>query len=132
MNRNNVIFGVGVVGILALLLLVIGSAWIGFTVENSCEQARRIVQSDDCVNALSTVVVDETQSYRVRNDAVWALGQLGDERALPALETLYTGEIPDREPLDETLSQYELKKAIALLKGGWNGSVIFRMWKLGR
>jgi len=52
-----------------------------------------------------------------RNHAIWALGQLGDKRALPSLEKLYTG-----EPCDHSkyVCQYELKKAIKLCRGGLN------------
>jgi hypothetical protein len=57
---------------------------------------------------------------RHRNSAIWALGQLGDGRALPALERYYMGIIPDREPFDEMISQYELNKALHLAKGGTN------------
>jgi hypothetical protein len=61
------------------------------------------------------------------------LGELGDSRALPTLKSLYTGNIPERESLYKTISQYELKKAIALTSGEpnitafiWrNGSFLF-------
>jgi hypothetical protein len=48
------------------------------------------------------------------------LGEFGGSRALPVLQKYYTGNIPDREPLDEMISQYELKKAIELASGGPN------------
>jgi hypothetical protein len=34
----------------------------------------------------------------VNDSAIWALGQLGDDRALQMLEHFYTGDIPDRAP----------------------------------
>lgn len=52
--------------------------------------------------------------------AVWALGQIGDARALPVLQEYYTGNIPPRESPERVISRYELKKAIHLLRGGWN------------
>jgi hypothetical protein len=46
---------------------------------------------------------------------------------LPVLEKYYTGDIPDREPLDRMISQYELKKAIDLASGGTN--VASLLWR---
>lgn len=52
--------------------------------------------------------------------AVWALGQIGDARALPVLQKYCTGNTPPRESPERVISRYELKKAIHLLRGGWN------------
>lgn len=132
MKRNTLIFGGGVLAVIALLVLVISSVWIGFTVEETCARAEERYRTENCVTALTTQVTDEDQSFAARNDAVWALGQLGDEAALPVLQSLYTGEIPAREPWNETMSQYELRKAIHLLQGGWNVTVPLRMFRFGR
>jgi hypothetical protein len=86
---------IGAVGLsIMLLFFMIGCSWIGYEVKIACEGAR--------------------------NRAIWALGQLGDERALLVFEKYYTGEIPEREPLSEVISQYELKKAIKMAEGGVN------------
>jgi hypothetical protein len=106
--------------------LVITCTWIGYGVKENCQEAQEQYEGD-CVEALVQLVEDESNPYGERNSAVWSLGQLGDPRALPALERLYTGEIPDREPWDDTLSQYELKKALKLLRGGFNISAI--VWR---
>ncbi|HQM15819.1 MAG TPA: hypothetical protein PLM16_01280 [Candidatus Woesebacteria bacterium] len=45
---------------------------------------------------------------------------MGDKRAKSVLDKYYTGVIPDREPLDDTISQFELEKAIKLFNGGTN------------
>jgi HEAT repeat protein len=78
---------------------------------------------------LIRLLQDENRGYRARNDAIWALGQLGDSRALPVFERLYTGDIPPREPLDKGISQYELRKAVNLVCGGTNMTAIF--WRYG-
>lgn len=101
------------------LLIVIAATWIGYEVKKNCKHAQNKF-SGDCVEALSQMVRDDTQSFTTRNDAVWSLGQLGDPRALPVLEASFTGNIPDREPYNEVLSQYELRKAIHLAKGSTN------------
>ncbi len=102
------------------------SFWIGFFVMKQCHMARANFRGD-CVESLSQVIDDESKNIRQRNDAIWALGQFGDRRALSVLEKYYTGKIPPREPLDKTLSQYELRKALNLAKGGVNFPAI--VWR---
>lgn len=104
---------------LAIVLCCAVIIWIGYEVVSACRSAQQQYEGD-CVEALASVVRDEGQSFTARNDAIWALGQLGDARALPTLEEFYSGEMPEREPWDKTLSQYELQKALALLQGGSN------------
>ena len=113
---------------IVLLIFVIGVTWIGFDVKSQCQQARR-EYGGDCTEALIHLVHDDTRGFRIRNAAIWALGQLGDGRALPVLQSLYTGKIPPREPLDAGISQYELRKAVALAGGGQNPLAIF--WRHG-
>ena len=110
-----------------LLFFFITDVWIGHEAKRLCQEAKWEYGKTDlpagkagCVEALIATLDDEHQGYRTRNHAIWALGQFGDSRALPVLQKYYTGNIPDREPLDETISQYELKKAVNLANGGLN------------
>jgi hypothetical protein len=121
-------YAAAVVICITLLFFVIGVTWIGFDVKSQCQQARR-EYGGDCTEALIRLVEDDTRGFRVRNEAIWALGQLGDGRALPVLQQLYTGNIPPREPLDAGISQYELRKAVALTGGGQNPLALF--WRHG-
>ena len=73
----------------------------------------------DRIEALISYVKNENHSLRQRNRAVWALGQIGDERALPVLEKSYTGGPCDH---DNCLCQRELEKAIKLCKGSFNAT----------
>lgn len=126
------IFYVATIGFSILLLLfVVCCTWIGYEVKNTCQEAQRKygTERQDCVTALIDVLNDEHQSFRSRNDAIWALGQLGDSRALATLQNFYTGTIPPREPLDKVISQYELKKAINLTSGGPNITAF--IWRKG-
>ncbi len=107
-----------------LLFFVICCAWIGYDVKAQCRTAKSIY-GKDCVESLMLFVDDKNQDFRSRNSAIWALGQLGDQRALRVLNKYYTGKIPAREPLGKTISQYELKKAVELARGGLNITVIF-------
>ena len=125
----NKFFYLFVIGIsLFLLFFVITCTWIGYSVKSKCLEAKADY-GGNCTDSLISLLQDDTQSYRSRNSAIWALGQLGDQSALPVLESFYTGNIPDREPINSTISQYELKKAINLLTGGTNLTAIF--WRYG-
>jgi len=107
-----------------LLFFVITCTWIGFDVKSQCERAED-KYGKDCVESLIMLLDNENEDFRDRNTAIWALGEMGDTRALPVLEKYYTGEIPEREPLNKVISQYELKKALSLTRGGVNLTAIF-------
>lgn len=113
-----------------LLLFFIANIWIGHEVKRLCQEAKWEYRTSDCLRALTEQLDDENQGYRTRNHAIWALGQFSDSRALPVLQKYYTGNIPDREPLDETISQYELKKAIELANGGMNITAWAWRWEI--
>ena len=78
----------------------------------------------DRVDALMSVVRSPAHSLHERNRAVWALGQLGDARALPVLERYVTG-----QPCDHArgICQRELSKAIRLCRSGKNISAF--LWR---
>jgi hypothetical protein len=116
------------IGAFALFFLAT-CLYIGAQVDHRCQTAMRQYPGD-CTEALIAQLNDAGQAYGERNSAIWALGQLGDGRALPVLQGYYTGNIPDREPWNGTISQYELKKAIRLTRGGVNlGAWVWR-WML--
>lgn len=121
------ICGIVVVGLSILFagfLAICGA--IGAGVRNISAEALR-EQPRDRVLALMVYVESENRSLRDKNHAVWALGQLGDPRALPVLGKYYTG-----KPCDHSrfLCQKELKKAIEAGKGGFNITASF--WRTGR
>lgn len=112
-----------------LLFFFITDVWIGYEAKSLCQDAKWQYNKTDCVEALIRQLDDKNQGFRARNHAVWALGQLGSDRALPVLKKYYTGIIPTKEPLDMVISQYELKKAIHLASGGFNITAVF--WRFG-
>ncbi len=119
-NIKQTVFYLAAIGFsIFLLTFFITGVWIGYSAKDTCKEAQS-EYGGDCVEALTSLLEDENRSYQARNNAIWALGQFGDSRALPVLEKYYTGNIPDREPLNKTISQYELKKAINLTSGGIN------------
>lgn len=117
-----IVLGVG----LFILVFLVTTTWIGVSVREKC-LASQSKYEGDCVESLIKTLDDENNSPRVRNYAIWALGQLGDKRANETIEKYYTGIIPDKEPYDDTLSQYEMKKALKLINGGLN--ITHFVWK---
>lgn len=107
----------GVIGLLLFIFIFFTTgAWIGYSVKEKCQVAQEDYEGD-CVEALTKMVADESRSPGMRTDAVWALGQLGDERALPVLEQYYDGGPCDHQ---ERICQYELRKAINLINSHLN------------
>ena len=117
-------------GIVAAVIMVVlaflsVSWWIGSDVYAAGDAAVK-EYGGDRVDALTKYVDSPAHSFEERNRAVWALGHLGDARALPVLEKYYTGQPCDHE---RTLCQRELKKAIRLCKGGVNLPAL--VWRHG-
>lgn len=126
--KNKIVF-LGAIGVsIFLLFFVITCTWIGFDVKTQCRDAKS-QYGGDCTDALMRLLKDENRDFKSRNSAIWALGQIGDSRTLPVLQSFYTGNIPPREPLNKAISQYELKKAINLANGGKNITAVF--WRYG-
>lgn len=78
----------------------------------------------DRIEALMAYVESENHSLRERNRAVWALGMIGDRRALPLMEKSWTGKPCDH---DTTLCQGEVGKAIKKCRGNSR----FTAWLFG-
>ena len=121
MNRKKIVVYIIGIGVMFFLLTFFVSAnLIGNEVEKRCKIAQQEYEGD-CVEALMRLIEDETTDYREKNSAIWALGQLGDKRALLFLQKYYTGyDSNNRTKQNEAISQYELYKAIKLLNGGFN------------
>ncbi len=81
------------------------------------------------MSVLSQLVIDNSMPYRDRNQAIWALGQLGDPRGLTYITKFYTGKVKDKESQETELSQHEIEKAIRLMQGSFNMSAI--VWRHG-
>lgn len=112
---------IAVVSILCLSLVFIIFVYssLYFEVKKVCLVAQAVYKMD-CIDSLVNVLDADDTTFKQKNDAIWVLGQMADKRSLPVLKNLYTGKIPEREPLDKTVSQYELKKAIRWIEeGNW-------------
>jgi hypothetical protein len=108
--------GVGMAVILIAVLFA-GTAWLIGSGVHAASEAALHDQQGDRVLALMAYVESPKHSLQARNRAVWALGQLGDARALPVLEKHVTGGECDH---DRLLCQHELRKAIRLCRGATN------------
>jgi len=122
-NRFAIARKVLVYGILSCLaFLLVAFVMVCFSIRSSVKEISAEATQQypgDRVEALITYVNSENHSLRQMNRAVWALGQIGDERALPVLSQFYTGEPCDH---DNCLCQRELQKAIQLCEGGFNAT----------
>ena len=107
--------------LVVLLVCVVGVLVLTFSIELSvkgiCKTATQ-AHPGDKVQALTMYVKSDeygydTRRYRANNHAIWALGQLGDRRALPFLRDLVTGQPCDHET---NLCQGEIHKAIEKLE----------------
>ena len=134
--KRSKLLAVGLFGLGVLVGSFLESGWmIGESVKDKCQVAQEKYEGDlpdgkvGCVESLIQTLENGEEDLRTRNESIWALGQLGDRRALKAVKKHYTGEIPDREPYNEVLSQHEMKKAIKLLEGGFNATAL--VWRNG-
>lgn len=128
MNEKKTILCIFLIGAMFFLLtFFISAKLIGDSVKNQCGVAQEKYKGD-CAESLMKLIEDEKIEYEEKNSAVWALGQLGDKRALPFLQKYYTGyDSKNKTKRDEALSQYELYKAIKLLAGGFNATAF--VWR---
>ena len=127
--KRRLLKGTGIALLVSVIAIVLLSLWIELTVQRVCEKALR-EHPGDRVQALIACVDSREYSYHERNRAIWALGQLGDRRALPSLKDHLTGQPCDHER--DGFCQGELKDAIQKLEGGrfnlpavlWRGVVM--------
>jgi hypothetical protein len=81
---------------------------IGHGVRSVVSDASALYPGDP-VSSLMALATSEDAPLKDRDRAIWALGQLGSARALPALYSLETGETCNHETAP---CQHELNKAI--------------------
>jgi hypothetical protein len=111
MGRNWGKYVFRVIAILVIVLFAVTAIMellIGSGVKSSIQAAQAHFPGKR-VEALMAMVECESCSLEDRNQAVWALGQLDDRRALPVLEKYYTG-----KPCNHRLEMCQPKLRIAL------------------
>lgn len=128
-TKNLVIYFISIGVIIVAFFFLLSVSIIGYSVKEYCQMAQAKYEGD-CVNVLISYLEDENNDMSNRNSAVWALGQLGDKRALPVLESYYTGYNGERCNRSQELSQLELKRAIGYMHGNLNITPFF--WRFGQ
>ncbi len=115
--RRVLLRGILIVLLACVVVIILLSLSIELGVKKTCEMAAQKYPGDK-VEALIMFVDSKENSYRAHryranNHAFWALGQLGDKRALPFLRKLLTTEPCDHET---NLCQGEIQEAIQKLE----------------
>ncbi len=128
MDKKNIYYFIGIGVALFMFFFLVTINIIGQSVKEKCLLAKD-KYGGDCVAALINYLDDENNSFESRNSAIWALGQLGDKRALPVLKKYYTGYNGEKQKRDEGLAQLELKRAIGYMEGSPNITTFF--WRFG-
>lgn len=103
-------------GILTILYGII--CWTIFSdVKEICEKTYQEFEGD-IVEANIKFLQSNQHSLVEKNEVVWVSGQIGDDRALPILEKIYTS-VPCEKPCNKKnkICQYELEKAIKSCRG---------------
>ncbi|MBP9716466.1 MAG: hypothetical protein KBD51_00830 [Candidatus Levybacteria bacterium] len=114
--------------ILLLFLLIIFSIYLILFLEvrKVCNNAI-LEYKTNCRESLIKTFQSNNSTIKEKNDAIWTLGQLADKKSLPFLNSIYKEDMPDREPLDKVISQYEIRKAIKWSeKGNWTSWMYFK------
>lgn len=116
MRRLLVIFLILVFGALVFFGFSLFTIYSG--VKTACLKAKEEYRLD-CVDSLIAYVNSEKASFREKNSAIWALGQIADKKALPFLEEL-NDSLPAQESCqyDHFLCRYEVEKAIKWCREG--------------
>ena len=116
--RKILLRGMLIVSLVCVVGVLLLSLSIELSLKRICARATRAYPGDKAEALMMSVKSDEydydAQRYRANNYAIWALGQLGDQRALPFLRGLRTGRPCDHET---NLCQGEITKAIQKLEG---------------
>lgn len=108
-SRHGLVLVGGAVAIVCIVASAVGLVLVRWEVAAVGKEAGESFPGDR-VEALIRLACSPSHDLALRDRAVWALGRLRDPRAVPALQTLRTG-----EPCDHSrwVCQREVEKAIA-------------------
>lgn len=124
MKRVLFIIGISLTVIFFCFFLAI-QIWCGHGIKERISIAKQ-QYSGTAEDALIAYLSDTTHSTRDRSDvAIWTLGQIRSQKALPILKELYKND-PEGKTCkyhhDSVLCQYEIHKAIVSIEHGWLGA----------
>ena len=108
------IFAISVVFVVVIISLTL---WIELELKKTCEKATQKYPGDKIEALMMSLETEtyglDTHLYKENIHIIWALGQLGDKRALPFLREFSTGETCNHET---NLCQGEIQSAIEKLE----------------
>lgn len=115
--KKLILYGIPIGFAVLFILFVITLHWISSDVRAICKKTQQKYEGDR-VEALIAYLEKEPLTFKEKNNVIWALGEIGDKRAIPTLQKLYTGK-PCPKPCDSSkyICQYGIKKAIRGCKG---------------
>ena len=118
-NTKRIIFSSVIsMSILALILFVYSFFRIYEGVRSACLKAQNEYQ-EDCVDSLIKYIRSDNHTFRTRNSAIWALGQLADKKALSFLYDLDKSLMEQKKcSYDDYLCKFEIQKAIRWCEKG--------------
>lgn len=121
MKRKFIITGFILMG-LAFTAFIGMYIWIDISVQKNIRSAKEMY-GGKAEDALISYLRDESNSFYDRSHvAVWTLGQIHSQKALPLLEQLYQNDPHGKTckgKHDSALCQYEIHKAIQAGRSNW-------------
>ena len=117
-SKRVLFYGLAATVVIVACVLWLTMHWISSDVRAACQEARQEFEGD-CVEALVAYASSDQHTFEERNNAIWALGEIGDKRAVPTLEELLHTANPCESPCNvrKCICQYSLEKAIRLCEG---------------
>ena len=112
------------IGGVVIAIVVLGTftgikVWIKIEANSIANHAIEIFQKNN-IESLIAVIDANNYTLKEKNEAIWALGIFKDERALPKLESLFSGEPCDH---NSSLCQREIGKAINKINNDFKSSL---------
>lgn len=123
--RRTITYIVAGLTVLMVVLFFAMRIWIGHSIKENITIAEK-QYSGNAEDALIAYLNDTTNSPDDRSHiAIWTLGQMRSEKALPYLKELYNNDPEGRTCRgrhDMVLCQYEIHKAMVSIEHGWLGA----------
>lgn len=110
------VFIAGFIGAVSLAFAGMTLSRLHSSVKSICLTSK-YAYKQDCVSSLIETVKSEKFLFRQRNRAIWALGQIADQKALPFLTELHRSLPEQKIDYEHGLSKYEVEKAIKWCSG---------------
>jgi hypothetical protein len=124
MKRTFIFTGIGLAALFFCFILAM-RIWIGHGIKERINNAKQ-QYSGTAEEALIAYLSDTTHSPHDRSDvAIWTLGQIRSQKALPILKQLYMNDPQGKTCKyhhNAVLCQYEIHKAIVSIEHKWLGA----------